>query len=203
MTILDTLSAFDPLEWMALVAGLLYIILAARGLWLCWIFGIISCAIIAFKDFTTLRLYFDGVLQLIYVLMGVWGLIGWRQHRASSGKGSIKVISMNLRSQLPWWIVLSLIAFVMAWAVKSLTDVALPYLDSWTTVFSLFATWLTIRRVVENWLYWILIDLIYIFIFYRQGAVLFSVLYGVYTAIAVYGYYKWRTNYLDQSSQVV
>ena len=68
----------------------------------------------------------------------------------------------------------------------------MPLLDSFTTIFSFIATWMTARRVLENWIYWIAIDGLSVYLYYSRGLDVYSLLSFVYTGMAIYGYFNWK-----------
>lgn len=156
----------------------------------CWIFGIISCGLLAFKDFTAYNLIFDGFLQVFYVILGIVGLYKWKY--ASIKEGNPIIFSLPLISHFNAWLLGFLTSFVLVFLINFFFNPAFALLDSITTVFSLWATWLLINRVYENWFYWILINIVYIGLYYSQGGVLVSVLYVFYLLAAIGGIYLWN-----------
>ena len=188
--IVSELGTYDLLNWLALITGIFYGFLSMLNKPLCWVFGVISCSIIAFKDFTSYHLYFDGVLQIIYVILGLIGLLNWTLKRG--GAGTPKIISLPWVSHLNAWLLGLLTSIVLVFSVQFFVNPAFAYLDSITTVFSVWATWLLIHRIYEHWLYWIVINALYIWIFYKSGADLFAVLYVFYLIIAIGGLFIWR-----------
>jgi nicotinamide mononucleotide transporter len=188
--ILTSLSTQSATQWMALITGLAYVILAAHEKPLCWPFGIVSCSLIAVDDFALFQLYADGVLQIFYVLFGFAGLYFWI-FRNPSGAPLI-VTSRRLKAHLIAVLALALISIPIALLLKDLTNAAYSYLDTLTTLLSLWATWLLVKKVLENWLYWIVIDAVYVVLFCLRGGELIALLYGIYMVIAVWGYLNWK-----------
>lgn len=192
---IEELLAQSWTQWVALVSGVIYVILAAREQITCWIFGIISCSVIAWDDFASFKLYADGVLQIIYVGMGAWGLWQWSR----GGEDNNHAIQVRPRREH-----LLVVAFVVliSWPISELlntyTDASYGYLDTFTTVLSLFATWLLIHKAIGNWLYWIAIDAMYVVLFFRTGGKLVSVLYAIFLVVAIYGFIEWRRRYRQQ-----
>lgn len=178
-------------QWTALITGVVYVVLAARANNACWIFGIISCACIAWDDFTTFLLYADGVLQLIYIVLGAVGLFSWLR----SGEGTSESFEIREDPILLHAVAIA-VAFIMSWPVSELlaryTQAQFGYLDTLTTLLSLYATVLLIRRVMSNWIYWIIIDVVYVYIFARSGGAVVALLYGIFTIVAIYGWINWR-----------
>lgn len=185
---IDTLLSYDWIEWSALLFGILYAIFSALNKPVCWVFGMISCALIAIKDFTDYGLLFDGYLQLVYVYMGIVGLYRWINPK--------KEISLPIRN-MSWWahingILLCLfLGVVMGFMVASVFNPRYAIIDAITTISSIWATWLLVNRIYENWIYWIIIDIIYVWIFYRSGAELIAILYVIYTITAISGLILW------------
>ena len=184
----------DFFEWTGLVTGIFYVLLAAKEKASCWIFGIISCGCIAYKDITEYHLYADAGLQLFYVVMGVIGLIQWfRMDQQRDHMLSIK--KLPLRSHVLIMIIGMLISIPFGYLLNHYTDAAFSYLDSVTTVFSIIATILLIQKYLDNWYYWIVIDIVYVYLYISRGGVLFAFLMIIYTMIACYGLYAWLKKY--------
>ena len=181
------LLSWSATDWLAVLSGLAYVWLAARGKRMCWVFGILSSSVIAWEDFLNLRLYSDGVLQIIYIIMGVWGWITWGKqelHHSIVSKSwgfHMALIALSMVLTMP------VAGFFSIW-----TNAAFPVVDAWTTVISLIASWLTVRKILENWLYWIVADLIYIYLYFERGAPAFAILFVIYTVLAAYGWLSWR-----------
>lgn len=177
-------------QWIALISGIIYVVLAAREKSACWLFGIVSCACIAWDDFFSYQLYADGVLQLIYVGLGIFGLYNWRFGGFKASK--LSITEHPLRQHLIFIGGSILISLPVAYLLMTYTDAAFGFIDVVTTVLSLYATWLLIDKILSNWLYWIVIDAVYVFLFYKTGGTLVAFLYALYFVVAIYGYITWR-----------
>lgn len=181
--------SYDYIEWVALITGIVYAVFSALNKPICWVFGIISCLAIAYKDFTDWGLFFDGVLQTVYILMGFLGLYHWlKKHE----QPHLSIHHLPFRSHLSAVLLFSLLSVVLAFIVKTLFNPNFAMIDSFTTLFSLWATWLLVNRIYENWVYWIIIDVIYVYIYYCSGGNLVAVLYVLYTLTAISGLLLWR-----------
>lgn len=180
-------ETWTPTDWVAVLSGILYVWLAARGNRWCWAFGILSCAVIAREDFVRLKLYSDGILQIFYIIMGVAGLYYWRSDRGIRVR-PLQALSFHLVIILG-----TLVASLpISWLFLRYTDAAFPFLDAWTTLLSLTATWMTVRMMLENWWYWILADLIYVYLYIQRDAPAFAWLFVIYTLVSIYGWIHWR-----------
>ncbi len=188
--VFDLLPQQSLTQWLALVTGLVYVLLAAYEKPLCWLFGIVSCMLIAFDDFLHFQLYADGVLEIAYILFGFAGLYYWL---SGTGSGTTRpTVTWEWERHAMPLLGGALISIPIAIVLRTYTNAAFTFLDTLTTVFSLWATWLLVRKVLENWLYWIVIDLIYVALFWQRGGKLIAVLYTAYMLIATWGYLQWR-----------
>ena len=91
---------------------------------------------------------------------------------------------------------------IVGWLYTSYTSTELPYLDAFTTVFSILITFMVIHKKLENWLYWIIIDGAYAYLYWMRGAYLFSILLAVYMIVAFFAWIEWRTAYKKRLSNL-
>lgn len=189
------------LDWSILATAIIYVVLAARENAWCWAWGVISCSLLAYADFTKYNLQVDGYLQIFYVGMGIWGLYSWK---FSKGKNKdLPISKMHWKEHLAVIAVGLLLTSIWGYIFSRFTDTALPYPDSFITAFSVLATFLTVRKKLENWLYWIVVDTLAIFLFASRGAALVAVVMGAYTFIATVGYFHWRNRWKTKATATV
>jgi nicotinamide mononucleotide transporter len=188
--ILTSLLNQSATQWIALITGFTYVILAAYEKPLCWPFGIISCSVIALDDFAVFQLYADGVLQIFYVLFGFMGIYYWI-FRNPPGQ-SLRITSWHWQKHIIPVIISAVVSIPISMILQRYTNAAYSYLDTLTTILSLWATWLLVRKVLENWLYWIAIDAVYVVLFWNRGGGLIAVLYAIYLLVAILGFIQWR-----------
>lgn len=191
--LLGQLLAQTWLDWIILVTALVYIALAARENAWCWVWGIISCSLWAYADFARYNLWVDGILQIFYVGMGVWGLYSWKF--GTQGEQKVPISTLPARGHAGIFVVGLILTLVLGYVFDKYTPTALPYPDSFVTAFSILATLLTVRKVLENWLYWIFFDAIAVFLFLARDAMLVAVVMGIYTVISIFGYIRWRNQW--------
>ena len=139
-------------QWIALISGIVYVILAAREQPACWLFGIVSCSCIAWDDFFSFQLYADGVLQIMYVGLGIVGLYKWRYGRKDELKLHISEHPVKRH------IVVITSSFVLSLPVSYLllnyTNASFGFVDVLTTILSLYATWLLINKILSTLSCW-------------------------------------------------
>jgi len=181
-------------EITAMVTGAAYAVLAARRNRLCWIAGAVSSALAALL--AGLRgLPMQSGLQVFFVGMAVYGWVSWTR---SSMQGELPVGVWPLSSHALAALLIVGLSFATARLLAAETRAAWPLLDSLTTGFSLLATWLAARAKLENWLYWIVIDGVLVFLFYVQDMPYLALLNVLFIGIAAGGFVAWRRRLIAQ-----
>jgi len=181
-------------EIVGTLAGVAYIVLAARRNRWCWIAGAAGSGLAAVV-FSFRALPMQAALNAFYVVMSAYGWLRWTR---STAEGELPVGVWPLGWHVGAALALIALTFLSARLLSNETHSAWPLLDSLTTWFSLLATWLTARGKLENWLYWIVIDAILVYLFFVQAMPLFALLYLVYVVIAGAGFISWRRRFRAQ-----
>ena len=185
---IDFLSSQGLTGITALLSGLVYILLATNKDSRCWYFGILSCSLIAYDDITRYHLYSDAVLQVFYVLAAIAGLISWKRWKIDSFPWEAL---RNARTHFLAIVIMLILSWVLVEYVWVHTDANVPWLDSFTTLMSVWATLLLVAGLRINWIYWIIANSIYLYIYGSQQAWAFFILILIYLIMAVYGWYNW------------
>ena len=189
--LMETIQAMHWLEVGAVLTGIVYVILVAReNIW-CWFFGIISSGLSIYL-FIISKLYAESILYFYYVLAGIYGWIVWRKRIKQT---SLRISTWPITYHLLTIVVGVILSFALAAMLRTYTDAALPLIDAHTTIFSFIATFMVTRKVLENWLYWIIIDIVSIGLYSSRQLYLYALLMLVYSIIAVLGFRAWRTQY--------
>jgi nicotinamide mononucleotide transporter len=186
----NQIAAQDELEWAGLITGILYVIFASRQQSICWWFGIISSACIAWKSFTDYKLMADGLLQVFYILIGFYGLYQWWS--GSVDQHPKPVTSSPLKFHIIPIIVCLLISFPASWLLIHYASARYGYLDTALTLLSVFATFLLVRKDLHSWIYWIVIDIVYTVLYLKSEGLLFALLFLIYTIVSIWGYRQWK-----------
>ena len=144
------------LEWVAVGFNLFYVVLAAiRSIW-CWPFGIIGSALSIWL-FVDSKIYAEAILFSYYVVMGFYGWWNWKKGGEPS-KASFQIITFSILRHGLIALLGLLLTAALFFTLRELTDAEMPLLDSFTTVFSFIATWMVAKKLLENWIYWIIIN---------------------------------------------
>ena len=169
------------LELIASLLGVVYIVQIARKNALGWLAGIISCAIFAALCFES-DLMSQGIIQVLNVLMGLWGWVQWRKQVIPVK--SYPKLSYIFLATLPLFYVGSIILLpLLSWPTR---------LDQIALVFSFVATLLTVRIIQQNWLLWLIVNGITAITAFSNELYFYAGLSVVYFGVSLYGMYQWR-----------
>jgi nicotinamide mononucleotide transporter len=189
---MDSLKNMPAIDWVATLTAIAYIFFAAREQIICWYFGIISCGLWAYSSFFNYELYLDAILNVFYVIMAFVGIYQWKY--GAKDKKTLNITKMD--TALHFKIILAGIVFglLYGYLFDKYTAAEATYLDALTTVFAIITTFLVIQKKLENWIYWIFINSVYIYLYGSRGAYLFALIMIIYIVIAISGYKKWKEN---------
>ena len=183
-------------EALAVLLGIAYLLLAAReSLW-CWYAAFASTAIFLVL-FWQVRLYLESALQVYYLGMAVYG---WWQWKRPGEAGTLAISRFGPRDHflaITGVLVLSVLSGAL---LTRYTDAALPYLDAFTTWGAIVTTWMVARKILENWLYWIVVDGASIVLYLDRGLKLTAALFAAYLVIVTVGFFSWRRHYRAQAA---
>jgi nicotinamide mononucleotide transporter len=185
------------LERASVVLGIAYSLLAVRRSRWCWVCGASSSAIIMYLS-ALHRLPMQAGLQAYYVAVSVYGFRRWVRH---SKDAESQVTTWPLRAHAASWAVILIVSLLSARWLAAETEAAWPFLDSVTTWASLLATWLVVQMKLENWLYWIAIDVVLTYLFGAQRLYLLALMFACYLCISVVGFLAWFKTYRRQAAR--
>ena len=174
------------IEIIAVFFAILYVILAAKESMWCWLAAAIS-VILYIQICFSAQLYPETGLQIFYLIMAIYGYIQWNKPKKDTA-----IISWPKQKHLIILVISAAISICLGYYFNQFTQAKLPYLDSATTIFSISATYMVTKKVVENWLYWIVIDLASIYLYYSRDLTLSAGLFGLYVILAIIGYVQWK-----------
>jgi nicotinamide mononucleotide transporter len=191
LSLANRLSSIDWLEAAGLLTGLLSVWWLIRQNALTWPAGIVY-TIISLVIFWRVRLYADLSLHVLYLGLSVYGWYYWVHGRSASAGQTLPVTRAGRAALAMVLLLCTAATAVMGWLLARYTDAAVPYWDSATTCFSLGGLWLTARKKIESWHIWFFVDVLAGAIYIYKEIYLYSVLYLVYTGMAVAGFLSWR-----------
>ena len=194
---LEQLQVLSPAETLAVILAIAYLLLVIRqNIW-CWICAGISSAIYVWL-FIEARLYMESVLYAFYVGMAVYGWIIWNGSGKDDAELPVRVWPLKLHVVAMLTIVA--LASATGWYFSNFTNAAYPYVDSMTTFAAIWTTFLVARKVLENWWYWLLIDVVSVAIYWSRGLELTALLFVLYVILIPVGLLQWRKAYRSQAA---
>ena len=194
-TIIDALLALSAWEVLASLLGIGYVLLAARESQWCWPLAFVSTLIYTWL-FWDGQLPMQALLNFYYMGMAVYGYLLWRKH--GSTEDNLSISRFSWLQQAVFILAGTGLTFVVASFLESSHASQSPYLDAGVTVFSVLNTFLMTRKILQNWLYWIVIDAAAIVLYVQTGYYATIVMFSVYLVLAVAGYVSWKKIYRQQ-----
>ncbi len=187
---MDFLSTYW-LDILTTVLGLIYIWLEYRASIALWFVGIIMPALDIWLYWSH-GLYGDAGMAVYYTLAAVYGFYIWKFKKTRKLKQSLPIIHLPWRQYLP-----ATLFFLFAWGATyyilvNWTNSTVPLLDSFTNALSFVGMWALARKYLEQWFFWIVVDVVCCFLYIQKGIPFKAGLYGLYVVIAIAGYYKWK-----------
>jgi len=193
--LVEQVQAISVAELIAVLAAVAYLGLAIRQHIACWFFAAIS-TVIYIALFFSAKLYMEAVLNGFYLVMAGYGWTVWTSGRRDGKQLPVVVWPLKRHAVAIGSIVL--LSFANGYLLHRYTDATFPYVDSLTTWFAIWATFLMARKVLENWWYWLLIDIVSVVIFWSRGLQLTSLLFVVYVVMIPFGMLAWTRSMRQQ-----
>jgi len=200
---LNAAQSMSPLEVTAVTFALAYVLLAVKENVLCWLFAFLSTAIYTVL-FWNVSLLMESALNVYYMAMAVYGWYQWTRGGSNGDDRphALAVQSMTALQHVLVIVFITVFSLVSGYLLTGHSSAAWPYIDSFTTWASVVTTYLVARKYLQNWLYWIVIDAVSIFLYIDRGLHLTALLFVAYVVIAMVGYFKWR-EHLRNNGQAV
>lgn len=181
-------------EMLAVFLSVSYLILAIKqSLW-CWPAAFISTLIYSILFFDA-SLLMDSALNIFYLVMAIYGWYSWKYGNVKNQNVDLEISTYGLTKNLQIILGLIVLSLVLGYIMANYTSADYAYLDTFTTVFAIFTTYTLTKKVLENWLYWIVIDSVSIYIYINKGFYLTAVLFALYTILAFVAYNNWKKEY--------
>ena len=179
-------------ELFGTLAALIYLYFSIKQkIWL-WPWGIITSLVYIFVFFKA-KFYADMGLNVYYVAISIYGWYHWKRGSTNT-QNELPVAKTPRKRYIPIMLSSLLIYFVIYYILRNYTDSPVPVGDSFTTAFSIVATWMLARKYIEQWIFWVVIDLVSMALYIYKDLWITSGLFFIYSLLAVYGYFEWNNN---------
>lgn len=186
-------------ELTGLITGLLAVIFLIKENILTWPFGI-AYVFVSFAVFWEAQLYGDFLLHVFFLILNIYGWWFWvkgkkqpeepvQVTRMTTAK-NLKVVGITV---LGIFIFAQLLLGIPQW-FEGASPASLPYWDSTTSILSVTGMYLTARKKIENWYYWLAVDVLATGIYFYKELYFYTTLYLVYIVLAFLGYLAWKKN---------
>ena len=188
------------LELAGTIIGLVYLWLEYKASYYLWIASLIMPSVYVIVYYQA-GLYADLGINIYYVLASIYGLIYWSIGSKKSKEVAHEEIPVGYTPRqlyLPLLGAMSILTIGIAQILIAFTDSNVPWSDSFTTALSIVAMWMLSRKYVEQWLVWLVVDVVCSILYIYKGLYFTSGLYALYSFIAYFGYLKWKEMIKDQ-----
>ena len=181
-------------EIIGVVLAICYLLLAVRQIIWCWLAWILSSCLYLYVMFNA-GLYMEAALQIFYVVMGFYG---WMQWSKGGTEDHLVVRRWGFGSHLFAVAVILILTLLSGEVLSNYTAAAMPFMDALTTWGAIVTTYMVAKKLIENWIYWFVIDSISIYLFISRELYFTAVLFFVYLFIIIFGYRSWKQMELVQ-----
>jgi nicotinamide mononucleotide transporter len=189
---MDFLTHLNYVEVVAVVASFLCVWLYTREDVWSWPTAIVAAALYLFVFFQA-RFYAQMILQGVYIVISIYGWYQWLYGGAE--QSALKISRVTPTTALVLTGIVGGGMAVIMYVLTTYTDnAAVPFWDALTAAMSLAAQWMLARKILENWLVWIVADVIYVGMFVYQGLYPTALLYAGFLVLATHGFFAWRTS---------
>ena len=185
------------IEIVAAVIGLTYLFLEYKAnVWL-WPVGIVMSLFYVIV-YVTGKFYADAALQVYYIGANAYGLMKWTASRRSGNVSpeleteELKICRTPKKQWLPLMLVSVGLWMLLFLILRTCTDSPVPLGDAFTTALSIVAMWMLSRKYIEQWLFWVVVNVVCVALYFWKGLYPTGVLYCVYVIVAVLGYFRWK-----------
>ena len=181
-------------EIIGVVLAICYLLLAVRQIIWCWLAWILSSCLYLYVMFNA-GLYMEAALQIFYVAMGFYG---WMQWSKGGTEDHLVVRRWGFGSHLFAVSVILILTLLSGEVLSNYTATAMPFMDALTTWGAIVTTYMVAKKLIENWIYWFVIDSISIYLFISRELYFTAGLFFVYLFIIIFGYRSWKQMELVQ-----
>ncbi len=197
---MDSLINWLLLNWIETTAaalGLIGIFLQIKQnhwYWLTSIVMVLMYVVVFYKS----GFYADMSFQFYYLIVSLYGWIYWFKSRGVRKIESIKTFKLNSKQWIVSILISVLFFFIIYFGLTTFTNSQVAAGDAFTTALSITATWLLARKILENWLFWIVVDAVSTGLYIYKGLYPSAILFFVLTLLAIVGYFKWKKTLLNE-----
>ncbi|PCJ47988.1 MAG: nicotinamide mononucleotide transporter [Gammaproteobacteria bacterium] len=190
--VLEAWQLTNSWELIAVFFAVLYLVLVIKESIWCWPAALVSTGIYIFLFFDV-NLYMESALQFFYIVMALYGWMLWRKHDKT--EDDLQITSWTVKQHFFAISLVFLLVLISGFLLETSTNAAYPWLDSLTTWGAVITTWMVTKKILENWIYWIPLNSISVFLFIQRDLYLTALLFIFYVMLCINGYKLWHQRY--------
>ncbi len=188
------MNEFLTAHWLDITTtllGLAYILLEYKAsIWM-WAVGF-AMQTLGIVLYYQKGLYADCGMEFYYLTMTVYGFINWKYLKGAKEKRELPITHFKKSLILPWTVATLALWGILWWFLATMTDSRVPITDSFTTALSFVGIWALARKYLEQWLIWIVVDVVTCALYIYKDIPFKASLYALYVIIAIFGYIRWK-----------
>lgn len=202
--VIHALQAISFLEVIAVLLGFAYLFLAMKENSLCWYAAFGSTAIYSWIFFDV-SLVMESALNVYYLGMAIYGWLVWNKINSTESTQTpndskkLKVTTWSIKQHLASITGVIALSLLSGYFLNNHTTAVMPYLDSFTTWGAVLTTYMVAKKVLENWVYWIVIDTLAIYLYIDRELYLVALQMAVYVILCFIGFNAWLKSYQSQT----
>ena len=185
----------DALEIVGFISGFAGVFLTVKKNKWCFPIGIINVTLSCFLFYKS-RLYADSLQQLVYIPLLIFGWLNWN----TNTNDRFIVDRLNKKEIVIYFSLFLGGGLLLGYILKTFSNASFPWIDSLATTASFLAQYLIAKKKIENWIVWIVVNVVYIAIYLQKDLDLYALLYLIYLVLAIQGYLLWRKNLTQQTA---
>lgn len=191
----------QTIEIIGAVIGLVYLYLEFKASKWLWPVGVVMPVVYIWIFFHS-KFYADMGVNVYYFFASIYGWIIWNRHQKNEQK-ELPITHTPKRFILPLTIIGTLTFALISFILVRYTDSTIPYGDSFTTALSIIGMWLLAQKHVEQWWFWFVVNIVSCALYIWKGLYPTSILFGIYSVISVFGYFKWKRVMLSYNQPTI
>ena len=192
------MSMVEVFEILAVLLAIAYLLLAIRQDPLCWLAAALSTLIYLVLMYRV-ELYMQTLLQLFYLYMAAYGYWSWRHGGEEHASGELSVRQWNIRQHFLSVASILFLTGIIGYLMTEHTGANQAYLDTFISLSAMLTTWMVTQKILDNWLYWIVIDSLSVWLYLEADLYFTAGLYVFYTLMCIFGYREWKKTLIEQT----
>ena len=179
----------STIEIIAVIISIIGVTLTIKRQMWCWFFNFIAFVLYAYI-FYEYKLYGETILQFIFIVLNLYGFYHWRKGKVE--EHTIRIEKSNAPTLVMQMVLASIAGLLFGLGLHYFTDASLPILDAQLAAFSLLATYWTTQKYIATWVLWVIVDIVYVGMFFYKSLYLTAGLYAVFIGLAILGWKQWN-----------